>query len=362
MNVRLGINFWQAPWVALADPDRLERELDLLAEVGIRDLRILAGGEGPDGSSGRVAPALRPAPDRWNEAVFAGLEQTLRALERRDLSAIVVLGNFWSWSGGLTQLRDWAGHGPIPEPPDGDDFRSHSAGFYGDAEARSLFTSHVETVVSRLRGASAIGVWEILNEPRGIHDPTGMRAFLGETAAAIAALDPTTDIATGSEGSTADPEGAGLDFRADHSSLAVTVTTCHLWPENWELWDPSDPGADLEPILDWSRAYLRRHATIAAELGKPLLFEELGLARDGRAMSQGPTEARDRFFGAMLDEANALAAEGLPIRNVCFWTWSGEALGGTAAYPGDPPHEPEGWYGIGPADGSTLALFRSHGG
>jgi mannan endo-1,4-beta-mannosidase len=360
MSVRLGINFWQAPWVALRHPERLERELDLLAEVGVRDLRILAGGEGPDDASGRVTPALRPAPDRWNDEIFAGLERTLRALEARDLSAILVLGNFWSWSGGLTQLRDWAGHGPIPTPPDGDAFRTHAAGFYADDAARALFAAHVEAVVTRLRGAGAVGAWEILNEPRGLHDPEGMRAFLDATAATIAALDPSTAVATGSEGSTADPADAGLDFRADHESPHVGLSTCHLWPENWELWDPTDPEADLEPILDWSRAYLRRHATIAGELGKPLLFEELGLARDNRRMGQGSTEARDRFFAAMLEEASALAAEGLPVRSVCFWTWSGEALGGAAPYPGDPPHEPEGWYGIGPSDRSTLDLFRAH--
>lgn len=361
MSLRLGINFWQAPWVALTDPERLARELDLLAELGMKDLRILAGGEGPDDAGGRVTPALRPAPHRWSDRVFEGLEHTLRACERRGLSTILVLGNFWSWSGGLTQLRAWASHGPIPSPPDGAAFRTHAAGFYGDAAARDLFRAHVEAVVRRLRGASAIDTWEILNEPRGLHDPKGMRAFLADASATIAALDPQTAIATGSEGSTADPADAGLDFRADHRSPHVTRTTCHLWPENWQLWDPRDPTADLEPILDWSRAYLRRHATIAGELGKALLFEELGLARDGRAMGHGPTEARDRFFAAMLDEAKALRAEGLPVRSVCFWTWSGEALGGGAPYAGDPPHEPEGWYGIGPADASTLAVFRAHG-
>ncbi len=362
MSLRLGINFWQAPWVARVDPDRLARELDLLAESGIRTLRIMAAAEGPDDAGGRVTPALRPAPDRWNDAIIAGLEHTLRALEARDLSATLVLGNFWSWSGGLTQLRAWAGHGPIPTPADGEAFRAHAAGFYADAEARALFAAHVQRTVTRLQGAAAIDCWEILNEPRGLHDPDGMRAFLAETAEAIAGLDPGTDIATGSEGSTADPADAGLDFRADHDSPYVTRATCHLWPENWELWDPTDPAADLEPILEWSRAYLRRHATIAGELGKPLLFEELGLARDGRRLGRGPTEARDRFFAAMLDEAKALVDEGLPVRSVCFWAWSGEALGGAAPYPGDPPHEPEGWYGIGAGDASTLAVFRAHGG
>ena len=358
--LRLGLNFWQAAWVAAEDPERLDRELDTLASLGVRDLRVLAGAEGPDHLGTRVEPSMQPGPGVWNERLLAGLERALAAMDARGMRAIVVLGNFWSWSGGLAQYRDWAGRGPIPGPLDGPDHCRFAAGFYRDDAARAFFAVHVEQIVQRLRAAPAVAVWEILNEPRGMQDPEGMRSFLSETAARIAALDSTRDVATGSEGSTAHPDAAGLDFAADHADPGITVTTCHLWPENWGLWDPRrGDDAQLDGVIEWSRAYLRRHAEIAAELGKPLLLEELGLARDGRSLdAAGTTRHRDRFFAAMLEEARALAEQGLPVHGVLFWAWSGEALT-TSGRGGDPPHEPDGWYGIGTSDTSTLATLRA---
>ena len=52
-----------------------------------------------------------------------------------------------------------------------------------------------------------------------------------------------------------------------------------------------------------------------------------------------------------------------------FWAWNGEARAahpdarfrdGDLAYMGDPPHEPQGWYGLFDGDASTLALVRAH--
>jgi mannan endo-1,4-beta-mannosidase len=54
-----------------------------------------------------------------------------------------------------------------------------------------------------------------------------------------------------------------------------------------------------------------------------------------------------------------------------FWAWNGEARAahpdyrfrdGDRAYMGDPPHEPQGWYGLFDNDESTLALVRMHAG
>ena len=356
------MNFWQAAWVAAEDPERLERELDLLHDVGVRSLRVMASAEGSDAVAGRVVPAMQPQPGVWNEDLLAGLEEVLRALHARRMEATLCLGNFWSWSGGLAQYRAWAGADPIPQPLDGSDHQAYACGFYRDLAARALFAAHVETMVTRFRDAPAVATWEILNEPRGIHDPKGMRDFLSQSAAQIASLDSNRDIATGSEGSTAHPADAGLDFVADHQSPHVSVSTCHLWPENWGLWDPrGDDPAQLAQVIKWSNDYLRRHAQMAAQLGKPLLIEELGLARDGRRLdADASTRARDHFFTAMIDQAHALATEGLPVREISFWSWSGEALKRSAsrARGGDPPHEPSGWYGIGVDDDSTLEVFR----
>ena len=52
-----------------------------------------------------------------------------------------------------------------------------------------------------------------------------------------------------------------------------------------------------------------------------------------------------------------------------FWAWNGEARAahadsrfadGDRGYMGDPPHEPQGWYGLFDGDRSTLKIVREH--
>ena len=359
--MRVGVNFWHAMWLGaegpLGDPERLARELDLLAGTGVTCLRLMAGAEGPNDAPERVVPALQPEPGVWDAWLLDGLGAALDAIAARGMTAIVCLGNFWWWSGGLAQYRAWASGGAMPAPGSAG-FEAYSAGFYRDAAARALFDAHVHVVLDRLAGHSAIEAWEVCNEPRGKHDAEGMRAFLVATADRIRSFDRRARVASGTEGSTASPESAGLDFRADHESPAIDVATCHLWPQNWGLWDPArDDDAQFDDVLAWSRAYLRRHAVEAAELGKPLWIEELGLARDGGSFDpDAATTRRDAFFDAMLDEAHALAGEGLPVAGLLVWAWTGE--GGQRR--GDPPHEPAGWYGVRSTDTSTLEVLSRH--
>jgi len=122
---------------------------------------------------------------------------------------------------------------------------------------------------------------------------------------------------------------------------------------------------------------------MAAALGKPLILEEFGLARDGEgflpAAAAGSAAATDghrrEFYAALL--ALVLASHragdgggdggdagggsdgggGAPaaeISGVSFWAWAGEGRPRTPggfwqlgdALLGDPPHERQGWYSV----------------
>ncbi len=365
--VATGVNFWQAMWLGaespLGDRARLERELDSLGAHGITRVRILAASEGPDGAPERVAPALQPEPGRWDARLLDGLDFTLAALAEREMSAIVCLSNFWHWSGGLGQYLAWSDGRDVPWPigpsPDWDRFARHACAFYRDARARSWWDAHAARIVERARSSPAVGAWELCNEPRGTGDPDGFRLWIRDAASHVRALDPSRPVAVGTEGSTAEPDRHGLDVALDHASDAVTRTTCHVWPENWGLYDPAHDDDDVfERTVAWARAYVREHAEVARSLGKPLLVEEAGLARDrGSCDPTATTTRRDRFLAALLDEARSLAAEGYPIEAVLAWTWSGEARPGDP-WSGDPPHEPPGWYGIYADDETTLDALR----
>jgi mannan endo-1,4-beta-mannosidase len=113
-----------------------------------------------------------------------------------------------------------------------------------------------------------------------------------------------------------------------------------------------------------ARRYLQNHATDAAALGKPLVLEEFGLARDWEPLHDiynpdSPTTCRDRFYTAMFEEVYTSMSTGGPAAGDNFWAWSGQARPGDD-WVGDPPHETPGWYSVYDTDESTKAIISAH--
>jgi mannan endo-1,4-beta-mannosidase len=107
-----------------------------------------------------------------------------------------------------------------------------------------------------------------------------------------------------------------------------------------------------------------RHAADAAELGKPLVLEEFGLARDWEPLQDifsphSPTTYRDRFYTAMFEAVYASRSTGGPVAGDNLWAWAGRARPADG-WVGDPPHEIPGWYSVYDTDASTLAIISAH--
>ena len=66
----VGTNFWYGAILASegrgGDIERLEAELDTLKALGMTNLRVLVGGDGPDGIPTRVEPTLQKEPGMVN--------------------------------------------------------------------------------------------------------------------------------------------------------------------------------------------------------------------------------------------------------------------------------------------------------
>ena len=116
----IGTNFWYGPILASegrgGDRERLTRELDSLCSIGVRNLRVLVGSDGPEGVYTKVEPTLQYAPGRYNDTLLRGLDYFLVELGKRDMEAVLYLNNAWEWSGGYSQYLQWTGHGDIPLP------------------------------------------------------------------------------------------------------------------------------------------------------------------------------------------------------------------------------------------------------
>lgn len=363
----VGTNFWQGMNLGVDGPrgnrELLAQELDRLQGIGVTNLRVMAASEGPNTEPYRMTPALMTSPGEYDERVLDGLDFFLAEIGKREMKAVMVLNNFWQWSGGMGQYVSWSEGSEIPYPGDWSLFMEYAAKFYRCSECQSWYREHIEMIVNhvnpytglRYRDDPAIFAWELANEPRRYP-----QAWIDETAAYIKSLDPNHLVTTGSEGT---PPGENQDFQRTHDGPNIDYATIHIWPQNWGWYDPANPGT-YERAEHQAIEYLRRHVFDVAVLNKPLVLEEFGLARDWDPLRdiydpQSSTNQRDRFYEAMFSEVYALASKGGLIAGDNFWAWGGASRPGDD-WLGDPPHETPGWYSVYDKDVATIEIISSH--
>lgn len=381
----IGTNFWYGAILASdgqgGDIERLEAELDTLKSLGMINLRVLVGGDGPDGIPTRVEPTLQKEAGVYNEDIFRGLDRLLVELAERDMKAVLYLNNSWEWSGGYGMYLEWAGEGKalIPAIDGWPQFMSHVSRFVTSDKAKSLFADHVRTVVSRTNSITgkpysedpAIFSWQIGNEPRCFRaDPEGQQAFadwIWESAALIKSIDPNHMVSTGSEGMWG-CEGSMELYEKIHSCPDIDYMNIHIWPYNWQ-WVTEDTLSENLPVaIENTDKYIDDHLAVAAKYGKPVVLEEFGFPRDGFQFAQGtPTTARDTYYSHVFGRiADSAAEEGL-FAGVNFWGWGGLASQSDTNiywkrgddYCGDPAQEQQGLNSVYAGDESTVRIIKN---
>jgi mannan endo-1,4-beta-mannosidase len=360
----MGANFWQGMNLGVDGPsgnrNLLTQDLDDLQRLGVTNLRVMASSEGPDSEPHRMVPALMDAPGVYNQSVLDGLDYLLYQMGQRGMKAVMVLNNFWQWSGGMGQYVSWYEKTPIPYPGNYGTFMSYVAKFYTCDECQAWYRDHIKMIINhtnpytglKYRDDPAIFSWELANEPRRY--PI---AWINDTSAYIKSLDPNHMVTTGSEGT---PPGENQNFILTHQTASIDYATIHIWPGNWGWFDPTNP-ATYDRAESLSITYFQTHAVEAASLGKPLVLEEFGLARDWEPFHDiynpgSPTTYRDRFYTAMFQQVSSAIRLGEPLAGANFWAWAGSARPGYA-WIGDPPHETPGWYSVYNSDSPTLAII-----
>src|SRR3954454_13095612 len=93
-----GSNMWYAAFLGaqaeFGSRDRLRRELDALAALGIANLRILGSAE-TSPLKNSVSPGFRTSGPHYNETLLRGLDYALAEIGKRGLKAVIYLTNFW---------------------------------------------------------------------------------------------------------------------------------------------------------------------------------------------------------------------------------------------------------------------------
>jgi mannan endo-1,4-beta-mannosidase len=363
----VGTNFWQGMNLAVDGPSgnraMLLKELDRLQALGIMNLRVMASSEGPNTEPYRLVPALMTSPGVYDESVLDGLDYLLDQMDKRGLKAVMVLNNYWYWSGGMAQYVSWRDNTEIPYPGDWNNYMTYSARFYYCQECQEWYRDHIRTLIERVnpytgktyRDDPAVFSWELGNEPRNYP-----LAWIYDTAAYIKSLDSNHMVTTGLEGAL--PDGT-QNFLSAHNSPDIDYATIHIWPQNWGWYSPQAPGG-FNSALAYAHLYFSNAERDCKTMNKPMVLEEFGLARDFMPLQNifdpgSPTTYRDRFYKEMFNQVYASMSTGGPAAGDNFWAWAGEARPGYT-WIGDPPHETPGWYSVYDIDETTLDVITTH--
>ncbi len=354
----IGTNFWYGPLLAMTDEglERLEAELDTLKALGIENLRVLVGCDGPEGIPTRVQPVLQPKPGEYNEEVFLGLDRFMVELGKRDMQAVLYIGNAWEWSGGYWQYLEWAGAGDavIPAIEGYGKYMSTAGDFLVNEKAKALFAEHLKTVISRTNSITgkpysedpAIFSWQICNEPRCFSaDPKIRKAFvkwIWDCAGLIREIDANHMISSGNEGKWG-CEGDMELYKKLHKCPNIDYLTAHIWPYNWGWVSEETVAEGVEGAIVNTDEYIDEHIAVAKEYGKPVVIEEFGYPRDGFLFGKEvSTSGRDVYY------SHVFSRIGGELAGVNFWGWGGlaqpahENWEAGDDYCGDPAQEAQG--------------------
>jgi mannan endo-1,4-beta-mannosidase len=378
----IGANYWFGAILGTeglyGNRSRLLHELDQMNSVGITNLRVMVGPEGPDNEPFRVTPALQAAPGEYSDEMLDGLDFLLAEMGKRKMHAILFLNNAWDWSGGFSQYLSWNGYGPVPNPnvPPNTwpQFMSFSGRFNSCEPCISQFEDFIRFIVGRTNRYTgikysddpAIMTWEIANEPRAFSDENipAFEAMISRIAALLQELDENHLVTTGTEGRHGCEQKMEL-FERIHANSDIDYLVMHIWPKNWGWLDIKDISGSLATSVEKTNQYINDHLEVAVRLKKPVVLEEFGLPRDFHGFSpREPATARDAYysnaFGQVLDNAGRLG----PLAGCNIWAYAGEGRAAEGRihwlpgddYLGDPPQEEQGLNSVFDTDSSLKII------
>ncbi len=386
----VGTNLWYGCYLSDASlpggRQRMRRELDRLQDLGVTNIRLLAGSE-TSSLAGAIPRGITIKPHEQDEALLQGLDFCLAEMAERNMRGILFLSNYWQWSGSFAQYVRWVTGDEIPDPDkpvmahgDWHAFMQFSARFYRTPDANALYREFTLRLIQRqntvngriYRDDPTIMTWELANEPRPCADESTMAQdvpifcdWVDATASFIHEQDPNHLVCTGSEGIWGCLQKPEV-FTAVHKTPAIDYVTVHMWLKNWSWLPKAELSPEFETAVTRAHDHVETHNKIATDtLKKPLVLEEFGLPRDHENYSpESPTTARDEYYRRMFDQVAESCRAGRALQAANFWAWAGEGRAGptkdsASAFLGDPPCEPQGLNSVFDTDHGTHQVITA---
>jgi mannan endo-1,4-beta-mannosidase len=195
--------------------------------------------------------------------------------KKRNIKLIIALVDFWSFTGGIQQMRAWYGS------------QDKSTFFFEDPRTRQDYKDWVSHVVWRLnprtglryRDDPTIMAWELANEANAVPEQLRLR-WTAEMAAYLKSQDPNHLVGSGN----ANPDLASFDI----SVPDIDFGTWHGYPKY----------LDINP--DQFAILIKRYCDAAPIHGKPVLLEEFGYARS----NPDQAAAYEKWLNALAQNRN----------------------------------------------------------
>lgn len=379
-----GANMWYGSYIASSgktgDRERLKRELDNLKSIGITNLRILGASEEIN-IENSLNSSFQNKPGVYNDTLLDGLDFLLAEMGKRGMYAVIFINNYWNWSGGMSQYKDWAdgGGGVDSLNKYKGEFLDYAAAFYGDAKANGLFRNYLHYLINRKNNYTgnyyyedpAIMAWQLANEPRPGRDRKFLEEYyswIDSTAKYIHTIDKNHLVTTGSEGLEGTLRDSAIYFKT-HQFKSIDYMTIHLWAKNWGWFDAKNADKTYEQTEKKAVEYINKHIIYAREMDKPIVMEEFGLPRDSEFCTAGTrTTVRDRYYKKIFGLIYDSASTGAAIAGTNFWGWGGEGRPQRPdgkhqtgdPFVGDPFGEPQGLNSVFDADTSTIGIIKNN--
>ncbi len=381
----IGVNYWYGAIIGSqgqhGDRQRLLRELDHMKGIGVDNLRILVGAEGPDGEPFRVTPTLQTSPGVYSDTLLDGLDFLLSEMGKRGQRAILFLNNSWEWSGGYSQYVSWNTNEPIPYPSatpnDWPKFMEFSGRFHSCEPCIEQFHEFIRFIIGRTNRYTgvkytddpAIMTWEVGNEPRAFSNENipAMKEMIAGVAALIKQLDKNHLVTTGTEGRHGCEQSMEL-FEQIHADPNIDYMVMHIWPKNWGWLNIRDIASSMDVTINNTNAYMNDHFEVSRRLNKPVVLEEFGLPRDHHGYNPSETTVnRDAFYANAFDQITEHAKKKDVLAGCNIWAYAGEGRPPVDHvfwqpgddYLGDPPQEEQGLNSVFDTD-STIDLIKEY--
>ena len=379
----VGTNYWYGPLLGAkntGDRARLIKELDLMKEAGIDNLRILVGAEG-DGGDSKVYPTLQPEQGVYNEDLLDGLDFLMAEMRKRKMYAVLYLNNNWIWSGGMSEYLKWNGYGDVPNPfleaYSWDEYMNYTKQFHSCIPCKEAYYNHLKFILGRTNTYSGLKYtedhtvmsWQVANEPRVLVSKDHEKAFadwLNETVDLIKTLDPNHLVSTGTEGKHGFLEDINM-FERLHDNKNIDYLTMHMWPKNWGWYDINNEKQTTQESIEKAYEYMDEHIVVAKKINKPIVMSEFGFPREKESLSPTTSiENRNVFYKAIFDRIIESSEDKGVLAGLNFWGFAGYAKTNPENgkwqhgddFTADPPQEPQGLNSVFASDVSTLKLIK----